>query len=73
MGRFGHNKDGGVIVFGKRAREASGMCFGNGMMRQVDNLMGLQIVFLGRLIGMVFRQLVVRQFGRELLFLGVSE
>ncbi len=61
MGRFGHNKDGGVIVFGKRAREASGMCFGNGMMRQVDNLMGLQIVFLGRLIGMVFRQLVVRQ------------
>ena len=24
----------GVIVFGKRAREASGMCFGNGMMRQ---------------------------------------
>ena len=47
MGRFGHNKDGGVIVFGKRAREASGMCFGNGMMRQVDNLM------VGRIEGII--------------------
>ena len=50
--------------FGKRARECvleMESCV------KVDNFMGLQIVFLDRLIGMMFRQLVVRNIWRTIV------
>ena len=52
MGRFGHNKDGGVIVFGKRAREAS---FFSGVPIRLGTILGRFSIIYFRGLGLRVR------------------